>query len=1100
MTDCSRRFILPLLLIVLAAVPTLRLANDALAQLTTVFELDGNAITGAHVGLPDDWDRVYSGTGSAGLSIFQTDPQGISLFGKGSKDIYDINTWKWADQNAPPKDDITNAYAAVYGGKLFFGADRYSTNGTAYIGFWLLKGTAVFNAGGTVTGNHQIGDILILADFVNGGGTVVPRVFEWVGSGGSHGSLNEKAIDINTAYALVNSANATSPWPYEGKNGSGVFATGAFFEGGADLGALGITGCFTDFICETRSSSEVTAELKDFVHHQFPASPQITVNDAAICHGGSAILTATVTGGVPPFTYAWSNGAITQSIEVSTPGVYTVTVSGANGCSGQGTGTLTVNPLPTCNITGTNAICTGATTSFCATAGMTSYAWTGPSGFTAATQCTGPISAAGLYSVTITDAHGCQSTCSRTLTVYSLPSCSVTGTNAICVGATTSFCATAGMASYAWSGPGGFSVTTQCTGPISAAGTYTATITDANGCQSTCNRTLTVYTLPNCSISRTGGERDTICPCFSETDPAANNEYCGPAGMAFYTWAIVGGADIVGGTADQCVIIRPRSHCDTTFTLTLTVADGHGCGSTCDRTVFVVDKTPPIIVYCPPDTVLECDDNLDDAFNPLPAAVGPGARSTNMSPAWQPVALDNCDDSPGTDYADTGGRPTNWQRRVDSWGGCGEDTTILRTWTATDDCGNQAVCHQVIAIQDTVPPALTCVPGETVPCGTEVVFTPPSNVTDNCDPLRLLDVAEVSTDVVPGPDPGEFTHTRCWVATDSCQNASAICCQSIIVEACPDKFCTFTQGGWGSECPEDQEGNPSSTQPGCILERYFAQAFPGGSVGIGDPAGVNAGHPNLYAAVWTNPDAVQAFLPAGGTPGMLTSDVTNPVGTGAGVLAGHILSLRLNVEFSCSGVFRDAGLSTGVSCYRGFLIPASCGKFAGLTVEQFLAVADEAVGGRKNALRPYGATLSDLNFTATCLNQLFDNCVGPVSAGLSDPASGDARLETTAGAGEDAATVLVPKRFFVRQSYPNPFNPSATIVFGLPRDGNVTVEICDVAGRSIITLLDEARQAGYHSAVWFGRDGNGNAVASGVYFCRVRFGDETDVQKLILLR
>ena len=1100
--------LLPILLVATAAFVAFYPTADALAELTATFELDGDAITGPHAGLPDDWDRTYAGTSAAGLTVFQTDPQGVTLFKSGSKDIYDMSAWQWSDQNAPPKDDITNAYAAVYANKIFFGADRYSTGGTAYLGFWLLKGTVMFNADGTVTGSHQVGDILILANFLNGGGTVVPRVFEWVGSGGSEGSLNERAVDINSAYALVNSASASAPWPYAGKTATGYFPAGAFFEGGADLGALGITGCFTDFICESRSSAEVGAELKDFIHHSFPASPTISVSDAAFCEGGSARLCAVTTGGVPPFTFAWSpTGSNDSCITVTTSGWYRVTVTGANGCSGIDSAYVTVYPQPACNITGTNAICAGQTTEFCATCppGSTcSWSWVGPLGFTASTSCTGLISVAGTYTLTITDSHGCQNTCSRVLTVYGNPTCNITGANAICSGQTTEFCGpdVPGY-TYDWGTPPGYVgiKTTRCIGPLSVAGTYTLTVTDANGCQNTCSRTLTVYTNPTCGITHTGGERDTICPCFDETDPSANNEYCGPAGMGTYAWSIVGGGSIVGATTSQCVIVRPRAYCDTTFTLSLTIGDGHGCTSSCDRTIFVVDKTPPVIVYCPPDTVLECSDNLDDAFNPLGVTVaggsGPATRAPMKTSVWEPIAIDDCDGAPGADYADTGGRPTNWSRRVDSWGGCGEDTTVLRTWTVADDCGNKAICRQVIAIQDTVPPVLTCAVNDTVSCGTDVVFTPPPSVADNCDPLRLLDVIEVSTDVTPGPDEGEYTHTRCWAATDSCGNASALCCQSITVEACPENFCTFTQGAWGNDCTAE---DPLSLQAGCILDRYFSQVFPNGSVGIGDTAGVGGGLPKLYAAVWTNADAVQAFLPAGGTSGMLTSDATNPVGTNAGVLAGQLLALRLNVEFSCAGVFKDAGLEPVTNCYRGLVIPASCGKFAGMTVEQFLAVANEAVGGKKSALNPYGATLADLNVTASCLNMLFDNCVAPVSAGSALTASGDARQTLTADEPEEGALTLIPPRFFVRQSYPNPFNPSATIVFGLPREGRVTVEICDVAGRNVVTLLDAAEQAGYHTAVWFGRDSGGNQVASGVYFCRVRFDGQADVQKLILLR
>ena len=133
---------------------------------------------------------------------------------------------------------------------------------------------------------------------------------------------------------------------------------------------------------------------------------------------------------------------------------------------------------------------------------MTTYAWTGPGGFTASTQ-TITIGTAGTYTVTITDANGCQSTCARTLVVNPPPTCTITGgSNSVCVGSTTTWSATAGMTTYAWTGPGGFTASTQ-TITIGTAGTYTVTITDANGCQSTCARTLVVNPLPICAI--TGG-------------------------------------------------------------------------------------------------------------------------------------------------------------------------------------------------------------------------------------------------------------------------------------------------------------------------------------------------------------------------------------------------------------------------------------------------------------------------------------------------------------------------------------------------------------------------------------------------------------------
>jgi len=167
-------------------------------------------------------------------------------------------------------------------------------------------------------------------------------------------------------------------------------------------------------------------------------------------------------------------------------------------------------------------------------------------------------------------------------------------------------------------------------------------------------------------------------------------------------------------------------------------------------------------------------------------------------------------------------------------------------------------------------------------------------------------------------------------------------------------------------------------------------------------------------------------------------------------------------------------------------------------VDRFLAVADSAVGGRTEALTPYGATLSDVNFTATCLNEMFDNCdITAFSATLDRPMSQSVQGSES---GDELSNTPVPKEFAVRQSYPNPFNPSATIVYALPTDGRVTIEVYDIVGRKVATLLDEQKQAGFHSVVWFGQGDQGKPASSGVYFCRVQFGGLSAVSKLLLLK
>jgi hypothetical protein len=134
---------------------------------------------------------------------------------------------------------------------------------------------------------------------------------------------------------------------------------------------------------------------------------------------------------------------------------------------------------------------------------MSSYSWTGPGGFTASTRCTGAITAAGQYTLAIVDENGCRNTCNRTLTVDELPICTITGDDEICDGETTEFCGPAGLASYAWTGPGGFEASTQCV-TVGDAGTYTLVVRNAGGCESECSQTLTLEGC-NCCWMTSGG-------------------------------------------------------------------------------------------------------------------------------------------------------------------------------------------------------------------------------------------------------------------------------------------------------------------------------------------------------------------------------------------------------------------------------------------------------------------------------------------------------------------------------------------------------------------------------------------------------------------
>jgi hypothetical protein len=106
--------------------------------------------------------------------------------------------------------------------------------------------------------------------------------------------------------------------------------------------------------------------------------------------------------------------------------------------------------------------------------------------------------------------------------------------------------------------------------------------------------------------------------------------------------------------------------------------------------------------------------------------------------------------------------------------------------------------------------------------------------------------------------------------------------------------------------------------------------------------------------------------------------------------------------------------------------------------------------------------------------------------------------------GPDAVTgddpMPVPEAAFLSQNWPNPFNPSTTIEFGLQESGHVSLRIYDAAGRLVRSLVDESKPAGSYSAVWDGRDGNGVFVASGIYFYMLKSPEFEATRKMVLLR
>ncbi|MCR4437896.1 MAG: FlgD immunoglobulin-like domain containing protein [bacterium] len=95
-----------------------------------------------------------------------------------------------------------------------------------------------------------------------------------------------------------------------------------------------------------------------------------------------------------------------------------------------------------------------------------------------------------------------------------------------------------------------------------------------------------------------------------------------------------------------------------------------------------------------------------------------------------------------------------------------------------------------------------------------------------------------------------------------------------------------------------------------------------------------------------------------------------------------------------------------------------------------------------------------------------------------------------------------PSHLVLLPNYPNPFNPTTTLHYGLPErfSGWVELGIYDAAGREVCCLVDEPQNPGYYSVVWDGRDSSGRQVPSGVYCCRLRANRLSIARKMIFLR
>ena len=266
------------------------------------------------------------------------------------------------------------------------------------------------------------------------------------------------------------------------------------------------------YIVTITDSKGCTATRSVVITQPAPLGVTTTKVNVSCFGGNNGSSTVSVTGGIITYSYSWNTIPVktTSTANSLIAGIYTITVTDANGCVATASFSISQPSVPlTVSVVQNTIGCVGknngvANATVSGGSPGYSYSWnTSPNQtLSSATNLN-----AGNYVITITDLNGCTASNNITITEHALPIPTAANNSPICVGDTLKLTSSGGTI-YNWTGPNSFSSTLQNPSIISAMtsniGIYSVTVTNANGCSSTA--TTNIIIIPKPSISITSGE------------------------------------------------------------------------------------------------------------------------------------------------------------------------------------------------------------------------------------------------------------------------------------------------------------------------------------------------------------------------------------------------------------------------------------------------------------------------------------------------------------------------------------------------------------------------------------------------------------------